>query len=132
MNTETVSSVQSSSVNAPASTPTSEARELLAYCQGIASLANRIGPDALLALASEVGRMARLDKKTRPDFAGWVAMVSAISLGKLTAQNILAAARHANNQADGEVFATKGASAGGNTVLSAKLKHPAAVALRMD
>ena len=132
MNTETVPSVQSSSVNAPASTPTSEARELLAYCQGIASLANRIGPDALLALASEVGRTARLDKKTRPDFAGWVAMVSAISLGKLTAQNILAAARHANNQADGEVFATKGGTSGGNTTLSAKLKTPAAVALRMD
>ena len=128
MNTETVSSPVQSNV----STPTSEAAELLAYCGGIAKLANKIGPEALLALAAEVGRTARNDKKARPDFAGWVALVSAISLGRLTAQNILAAARHANNQADGEVFATKGASAGGNTVLSAKLKHPAAVALRMD
>ena len=127
MNTETVPSVQSN-----VSTPAAEAAELLTYCEGIAKLANRIGPEALLALAGEVGRAARNDKKARPDFAGWVALVSAISLGRLSAQNILAAARHANNQADGEVFTTKGGTAGGNTVVSAKLKHPSAVALRMD
>lgn len=113
-------------------TPTEEANALLAKCSEVSALAEKIGPEALLAVCAALGRGARFSKTSRPEFGQWVATVAALTFGTCNASQILSAARHANNQADGEVFVMKASTSGGNTAVGAKLKTPAVVAVRME